>query len=85
MEKTITGVETPISFRGSTIIPIWEISLHHSSTAGIIIFGSKKAVGAIIITAKQTKAFGVNGEELPLEKFLREVPGLKEVLEKVQK
>jgi hypothetical protein len=85
MEKTITGAETPISFRGSTVIPIWEICLHYSSAAGITIFGSKKAVGAIIVNTIQTKAFGVNGKEISLEVLLHEVPGLKEILEKVQK
>jgi hypothetical protein len=83
MEKRITGTETPITFPGTTIIPLWEISLHYSTSAGITFSGSKKAIGIVIINTKHTKVFRVNGEKVPLDTILLEVPGLKEAMEKV--
>jgi hypothetical protein len=85
MEKSITGVEKPISAPGCTIIPVWKMTLRYSYSAGIMIFGTKKAVAAVIIGPNSKIVFGIDSEEIPLDQLMLEVPALRGVLEDAQK
>jgi hypothetical protein len=84
MEKSLTGIEKPISVQGFTIIPVWKVSLRYSCSAGVTIFGTKKVVAAVVIGPESKRALGTDGEEIPLDRLLQEVPALKEALEKAQ-
>jgi hypothetical protein len=84
MEKSITGLEKPISVPGCTIIPVWKVSLRYSFSAGITIFGTKKAVAAVVIGPASKRALGIDGEEIPLDQLMRDVPALREAMENAQ-
>jgi hypothetical protein len=82
MEKSITGIDKPVSVKGFTIIPVWEIHSHYSTAAGIAITSTKQATAVVIVSPSTRKAFKISGEEIPLEKLLQEVPDIKEALVK---
>ena len=84
MEKSITGLEEAISLRGFTIIPVWKMSLYYSLAFGFAVFASKEPKAVVFCGPKQTKALNLNGEELPVENLIAEIPGLKEMLEIVK-
>jgi hypothetical protein len=85
MEKSIIGIDTLVSIKGWTIIPVWEIILSYSFAAGIYLYGNKRAIAAVIMSPAIKKAFRMTGEEVTLEQLIQEIPALKEALEKAKK
>ena len=76
-EKKEIIVGHPLTFSGLTLIPIMETRLHHwRYRNSFSSFGSKQAIGIIVVTPTLTKAFKVNGEEVTLEELKREFPDL---------
>ena len=74
-KEIITG--SPVAVGGLTLIPIVETRRHYwRSRNSFSLFGSKQAVGIIVVTPTLTKALKVNGEEVTLEEFEREFPDL---------
>lgn len=84
MTKNVLGIENPVSVNGLTIIPVVKLSLNYSFAAGISVFSTKQPIAAVIVSPSQKRAFRVTGEEIPLEQLIKEIPGIKETLEKIQ-
>ncbi len=82
MEKKKIDTDVPITIAGITLIPVTEAILNcWPVTKGISFFGIKRPLGVIMISPSGRKAFRTSGEEIPLEQFIQEVPGIKEVLD----
>lgn len=82
MEKTEIYAELPAVVSGVTIIPVVKVTSICRSKRRVASFsGLKHPVGVIIISSHYQKSFDMSGEEVPLEHFIQEVPGLKMILE----
>ena len=80
-EKEIE-IGTPLAIGNTTLIPIVELSTSRwHGRGGVSAFGSKQPVAIVVVTATEKHAFRPSGEEVPLEQFVREIPGLDQVLE----
>jgi hypothetical protein len=80
-KEIITG--SPVTVAGLTLIPIMETRLYHwRYHNSFALFGSKQAIGMIVVTPTLTKALKVNGEEVTLEELKREFPDLETKMDK---
>ncbi len=81
MEKKEVSAGTPVTVAGVTLIPVEEVSINgwHGKGGGSF-FGIKRPVGLVVLAPPVKKAFRVNGEEVPLDQLIREVPGIKQIL-----
>ena len=78
-------VGTPVTVDGFTIVPLEEVSiLHESSEKGLRAYASKKPMGIVVSSARGSWALDVCGEEVELEAYLQEIPGLREFFDKSQ-
>lgn len=76
-EKKEIIVGHPLTFSGLTLIPIMETRLYHwRYRNSFSSFGSKQAIGIIVVTPSVKKAFDINGNEVALEELKREFPDL---------
>jgi uncharacterized spore protein YtfJ len=82
MEKEETIIDSPIAVGGVTLVPIAKISLDYESgnRAGFF-FGMKWPVAIVVISVSGKRAFRITGAEVSVEELIREVPGVKEMLE----
>ena len=84
MEKQEVVVDHPIVAGGVTVIPVAKVSLKcWRRKRGISFLGAKRPVGLVVVSPSAKRAFRVTGEEVPLDQFVQEVPGVKEVLERL--
>jgi len=84
MEKKKIEAENPISVAGITLIPIVRVSINHwHSKNGLSFFASKEPIAITVVSPRATKAFRITGEEVSLEELIKEVPEIKEVLERL--
>lgn len=82
-EKKEIIVGHPLTFSGLTLTPIMETRLHYwRYRNSFSLFGSKQAIGIIVVTPTLTKALKVNGEEVTLEELKREFPDLETKMDK---
>ena len=82
METKREIVDAPVTVTGGvTIIPVAEISVSSwSSKRGSALWGGKQPVGIIVISQSMKRAFRITGEEVALEQFRQEVPGVEQAL-----
>jgi len=72
----------PITVGGITLLPIVRTSISYRNVnSGIVCFGSKNPVGVVIISPKWKSAINVAGEEVPIDQYMEQVAGLKELLQ----
>ncbi len=84
MEKKEVKIDNPVALAGVTILPLVEVSLSYwRRDSRLAILGTKQPVGMVVISPSAKKAFRISGEEVSLEQLIQEVPGIREVLEKV--
>ncbi len=84
MEREEITIEAPFAVAGVTLVPIVKASLHYWHTkGGLSSFGIRQPFSVVIVSPQTTRAFRINGEEVPLDQLSQEVPGLKEMLEGV--
>ena len=84
MEKKEVEIGNPVTIAGITLIPVIKSSLAYWRHKGSISsFGIKQPSSIIMISPSGKKAFGMNGEEVPLDQLKREVPDIKEVLDRI--
>ena len=75
-------IGTPLAIGKATLIPVVELSMNRwHGRGGVSAFGSKQPVAIVIVTNTEKHAFRPDGEEVPLDQFVREIPGLDQVLE----
>jgi len=81
MEEKKIAAEPPIKVAGVTLIPVTRISLRYWSAKGsAYFFGLKQPVDVVVVSQSAKQAFRITGEEVSLEKLVKEAPGLKEML-----
>ncbi len=84
MEKEEIRIEAPFAVAGVTLVPIVKTSVNYWHSKGrLSFFGTKQPVSIVVISPQAKKAFHINGEEIPLDQLINEVPGIKEVLEEL--
>jgi len=82
MEKKEVEIGNPVTVAGVTLIPVVKVSLNYWRGNGSVSFFSvKKPIGVVVVSPSAKRAFRITGEEVPLDQFIQEVPGIKEVLE----
>ena len=65
-----------------TLVPIVKASLNYWHGKGrLSFFGIKQPVSVVVVSPQTKRAFRINGEEVSLDQLIKEVPGIKEVLE----
>ena len=57
-----------------TLMGCWEVN------GGIICSGSMDLVGIVAVSPEGQRALNARGEEVPVDRYLEQVPGLKELL-----
>jgi len=62
------------------IIPVVQIrAVVKKPGRSVMAAGSKKVIGIVVVYPEKTCAYTVTGEEIPLEKFIEQVPDIKEL------
>ena len=82
MEKEEIRSEAPFIVAGVTLVPIVKASLNCWQGRGRLSFlGIKQPVSVVVISPQAKRAFRINGEEVPLDQLIKEVPGIKDIVE----
>jgi hypothetical protein len=75
MEKTEISLEVPTAIGGVIIVPIVKTTASGWKFAQALSFsGHKQPLGLIVISPLAKKGFGMDGEEVPLERFINMRP-----------
>lgn len=74
--------DTAVVIGEITIIPLKEINTYYvNNRDSLSVYASSEPIG-IVINSRQGKwAIDVQGKQVPLETYIREIPGLKHTLE----
>ena len=84
MEKKEEEIGNPLTIGEVTLIPVVELSLNYWRGGGrFSCFGIKQPTSIVVVSPEGKKAFRTNGEEVPLGQFIKEIPGIREVLETI--
>ena len=84
MEKEEVEIGNPVTIGGVTLIPVVELSLTYRCSGGrFSCFGTKQPASIVVVSPSGKRAFSISGEEVPLDQFLKESPGMREVLETI--
>ncbi len=82
MEKKRVILSSPVTIDGTTLIPVIKSSLNCQSSGNTILFsGVKQPVSVVVASPSAKKAFDVNGQEIPLDQLIKEVPDLVRMLD----
>ena len=82
MEKKEVEIGNPMTIGGITLIPVIELSLNYWRGGGrFAYFGIRQPVSIVVVSSSGKQAFRTSGEEVPLDQFIQETPGIREVLE----
>ena len=82
MEAKKVIIDNPVAVAGVTLIPVAKVSLNSwHSNRGSSFFGVKQPIGVVVVSPSARQAFRITGEEVSLDQFIQEVPGIKEILE----
>ncbi len=84
MEKEEVEIGNPVTIGGFTLIPVVELSLTYWCSGGrFSCFGTKQPASIVVVSPSGKRAFRISGEEVPLDQFIKETPGMREVLETI--
>jgi hypothetical protein len=84
MEKEKVEIGDPITVGEITIIPVIELSIKcRFSKKYFSYFGKKQPTSIVVVSPSGKWALRVSGEEVPLDQFIQDTPGMKEVLETI--
>ncbi len=81
-KKEEVEIGSPVTVRGTTLIPVIRFSLnswHHKG--GVSFLGMKQPVNVVVISPWKKKAFRITGEEIALQQLLQEVPEAEEIIQ----
>ena len=82
METKQIEIGNPVTVAQMTLIPVVEVSLNSWNTKNrCSCFGTKQPVSLVVVSPSGKRAFRITGEEVPLDQFIAETPGMREVLE----
>ena len=81
MEKKELALNNPVAVGAVTLIPIVEVQLNYWCRNSHASFWSVKQPVAVAIASPSAKrASRITGEEVPLDQFIQDVPGIEEIL-----
>ncbi len=84
MEKKEVEIGNPVTIGEVTLIPVVELSLNYWHGGGrFSCFGIKRPASIVVVSPSGKRAFRISGEEVPLDQFIQETPGIREVLETI--
>ncbi len=84
MEKKEVEIGNPMTIGEVTLIPVVELSLTYWCGGGrFFFFGTKQPASIVVVSPSGKRAFRISGEEVPLDQFIKEIPGMREVLETI--
>ena len=84
MEKEEIKIEAPFTIAGVTLVPIVKTSLNRWPGKGrFSFFGIKQPVSVVVVSPQARRAFRINGEGVSLDQLSKEVPGIKQILERI--
>ena len=84
MEKKEVEIGNPMTIGEVTLIPVVELSLNYWRGGGrFSCFGIKQPVSIVVVTSSGKRALRASGEEVPLDQFIQETLGIREVLETI--
>jgi hypothetical protein len=84
MEKKKVVIAVPMAIAGITLILVIKLSLNCQGAGSNIFFsGSKQPINVVVASPSTKKAFDIDGDEIPIDPLLQEVPDLAGMLEKV--
>lgn len=70
---------------GVILIPVTKVSLNCQRIGNSIsYFGTKQPYTVVVISKATSRAFNITGEEVSLDQFVQDVPGIKELVERYQ-
>jgi uncharacterized spore protein YtfJ len=82
MKEKEIEIGSPVTVAGVTLIPVIKVSLNYWRRNGSLsFFGVKQPIGMVVVSPSGKRALRITGQEVPLDQFIQEVPGMKEVLE----
>ncbi len=82
MEEVEIG--NPMVIAGVTLIPVAKVSLKYwHNNRGISFLGTKQPFGVVVVSPSGKRAIRISGEEVPLDKFIQEVPGIQDILAEI--
>jgi len=79
----IISIDTPVTVKGFTIVPVVKLSTEYSIKGGIAVFVTKQPVATAIRSSFGEKAFRVTGEQISLQQLFDEFPEIKDKLETI--
>ncbi|UCH51938.1 MAG: hypothetical protein JSV54_04125 [Chloroflexota bacterium] len=83
MEKERIIIGEPVAIARTTVVPVVKLSFNCQPSCGSIFFsGVKKPVSIVVASQSSKKAFDINGNEIPLDQLIQEVPDLVRMLER---
>jgi pyruvate/2-oxoglutarate dehydrogenase complex dihydrolipoamide acyltransferase (E2) component len=83
MEKKKITISSPMAIAGITLILVIKLSLNCQGAGSNIFFsGLKQPVNVVVASPSTKKAFNIDGDEIPIDPLLQEVPDLAGMLEK---
>lgn len=82
MKEKEIEIGSPVTVAGVTLIPVIKVSLNYwRGNGSLSFFGVKQPIGMVVVSPSGKRALRITGQEVPLDQFIQEVPGMKEVLE----
>jgi pyruvate/2-oxoglutarate dehydrogenase complex dihydrolipoamide acyltransferase (E2) component len=83
MEREKITISSPVAIAGTTFILVIKLSLKCQGAGSNIFFsGIKQPVNVVVASPSTKKAFNIDGDEIPIDPLLQEVPDLAGMLEK---
>ena len=74
--------DTPITAGEMTIIPLKETDIYYvNNKDSLSFYVSNQPIGIVIDSPQGKWAIDINGEQVPLDNYIREIPSLAEVLD----
>ncbi len=84
MKEKEVDIGNPVTIGQVTLIPVVEFSLNYwRGGSRFSCFGIKQPASIVVVSPAGKRAFKTNGEEVPLGQFIKETPGIREVLETI--
>ena len=72
----------PIRVGDITLVPIIRTFVSCAGVErGVVVHGSKRPTGIVVVSKGDKYAMNLTGKRMPIDQYLRQVPGLAEVLE----
>ena len=81
MEKKQVKIGKPVKTGQVTIIPVVKFSLNYwRGRSRFSCLGIKQPLFIVVVSSSWKRVFRPNGEEIPLEQLIEEIPSLQKVL-----